>query len=103
MAGLTARYRRRFVRGVSIDMEPLATGCPASSSWQIFGLGKVGDQRIGQAEVDVPGPVPGQRLVGTHGVVLDPVVLGVCNQVPSVGDLFEEQLLVLQRSESAFA
>ncbi|ADB74128.1 hypothetical protein Gobs01_03050 [Geodermatophilus obscurus DSM 43160] len=25
MAGLTARYRRRFVRGVSTDMEPLAT------------------------------------------------------------------------------
>ena len=75
---------------------PGESGCPASSSWQIFGLGKVGDQRVGQAEVDVSGPVPGQRLVRAHGVVLDPVVLGVGDQVQGVGNLFEEQLFVLQ-------
>ena len=77
--------------------------CPASSSWQIFGLGKVGDQRVGQAEVDVSGPVPGQRLVRADGVVLDPVVLGVGDQVQGVGDLLEEELLVLQRAEAALA
>jgi hypothetical protein len=31
--------------------------CPASSSWQDFGLGKVG-ARVGQADVDVVRPVP---------------------------------------------
>jgi hypothetical protein len=33
--------------------------------------------------------------------VLDPVVLGVRDQVQGVGNLFEEQLLVLQRAETA--
>jgi len=36
-------------------------------------------------------------------VVLDPVVLGVLGQVEGVGDLFEEQSLVFQRAEAAFA
>jgi hypothetical protein len=75
--------------------------CPASSSWQICGLGKVGDQRVGQAQMDVSGPVPGQGCMRAHGVVLDPVVLGVGDQVQGAGDFFEEQLLVLQRAETA--
>src|SRR5690606_17481266 len=51
--------------------------CPASSCWQVLGLGKVGGQRVGQAQVDLQGPVPGDRLVRPHGVVLGPVVVGV--------------------------
>ena len=82
---------------------PGESGCPASSSWQIFGLGKVGDHRVGQTQVNVERAVPGQGLVRADGVVLDPVVLGVGDQVQGVGDLFEEQLLVLQRAEPAFA
>ncbi|WP_196217292.1 hypothetical protein [Cellulosimicrobium composti] len=42
--------------------------CPASSCWQVLGLGKVGGQRVGQAQVDLQGPVPGDRLVRSHGV-----------------------------------
>ena len=64
---------------------------------------EVGDQRVGQAEVDLAGSVPGQGLVWADGVVLDPVVLGVGDQVQGVGDLFEEELIVLQRAEAALA
>jgi len=58
---------------------------------------------VGVAEVDLDGAVPGDRLVGSDGVVLDPVVLGVRGQVDRVGDLFEEQPFVLQGPEAAFA
>jgi hypothetical protein len=77
--------------------------CAASSSWQDFGLGKVGDQRVGLGDVDVVGPVPGQGLVGADGVVFDPVALRVHGQVEDVVDLFEEQPFVLQRPEAALA
>ncbi len=60
-------------------------------------------QWVGQADVDVEEPVPGERLVRADGVVLDPVVLGVRDQVRGVGDLLKEQLLVLQRAEPALA
>jgi hypothetical protein len=53
--------------------------------------------------MDVLRPVPGQRLVRADGVVLDSVVLGVGDEVEGVGDLFEEELLVLQRAEPALA
>jgi hypothetical protein len=53
--------------------------------------------------VDLEGPVPGQRLVRADGVVLDPVVLGVRDQIQGVGHLLEEQLLVLQRAKAALA
>jgi hypothetical protein len=53
--------------------------------------------------VDLDGAVPGEVLVGSDGVVLDPVVLGVGCQVQGVWDLFEEQPLVLQGPEAAFA
>jgi len=76
--------------------------CPASSRWQVLGFGKVGDLRVGVAEVDLDGAVPSDRLVGSDGVVLDPVVLGVGCQVQGVWDLFEEQPLVLQGPEAAF-
>src|SRR5665647_1344188 len=77
--------------------------CPASSRWQVFGLGEVGDLRVGVAEVDLDWAVPGQVLVGSDGVVLDPVALDVGGQVDRVGDLFEEQPFVLQGAEAAFA
>src|SRR5665648_787613 len=77
--------------------------CPASSRWQVLGLGEVGDLRVGVAEVDLDRAVPGQVLVGSDGVVLDPVALDVDGQVDRVGDLFEEQPLVLQGAEAAFA
>src|SRR5665648_677487 len=77
--------------------------CPASRRWQVLRLGKVGDRRVGEAEVDLDRAVPGQVLVGSDGVVLDPVMLDVSGQVDRVGDLFEEQPLVLQRPEAAFA
>lgn len=76
--------------------DSLALHCPASSSWQVLGLGKVGDDGVGGADVDVVGTVPGECLVGADGVVLDPVVLGVTDEVQGVGDLLEEELLVLQ-------
>src|SRR5665647_3335648 len=81
----------------------LMARCPASRRWQVLGLGEVGDLRVGVAEVDLNGAVPGQVLVGPDGVVLDPVVLDVGGQVDRVGDLFEEQPLVLQGAEAAFA
>src|SRR5665811_1012014 len=70
---------------------PLSWTCPASSRWQVLGFGKVGDSGVGVAEVDLDGAVPSDRLVGSDGVVLDPVVLGVGCQVQGVWDLFEEQ------------
>src|SRR5690606_37078535 len=68
--------------------------CPASSCWQVLGLGKVGGQRVGQAQVHLQGPVPGDRLVRSHGVVLGPVVVGVRDEGQDVVDLFEEEPLV---------
>jgi hypothetical protein len=53
--------------------------------------------------VDLDRAVPRQVLVGSDGVVLDPVALGVGGQVEDVGDLFEEESLVLQGAEAAFA
>src|SRR5665647_265826 len=49
-----------------------------SSRWQVLGLGKVGGLRVGVAEVDLDGAVPGQVLVRSVGIVLAPVALGVC-------------------------
>lgn len=78
-------------------------GCPASSSWQDFFLFKGGDGRAGSPEVDLEGPVPGDRLVRALGVVLDAVVFRSFDQGQRVGDLVEEQAFVLQRAEPAFA
>jgi hypothetical protein len=76
--------------------------CPAPSSWQDFGLGKVGVPRVGLADVDVAGPVPGPGPVRADGDVVDPVALGALDQVEDVIDLFEEHVLVPQRAEAAF-
>ena len=77
--------------------------CPASSSWQDFFSFEVGDGGVGQAEVDVEGPVPGDRFVGSDFVVVDPVVLSAFDELESVTDFVEEQPLVLQGPEPAFA
>lgn len=50
---------------------------PASSSWQGFNGLKCRDGRVGETEVHLGGPVPGDGLVGPDRVVFDPVVLGV--------------------------
>ena len=77
--------------------------CPASRRWRVLGLGNVGGRGVGVAEVDVERPVPGDGFVRSDGVVLDPVALGVRGQVEGVGDLLEEQSLVLQGAEAALA
>jgi hypothetical protein len=77
--------------------------CPASSSWQDFFYFKGGDGGVGQAQVHLQWPVPGDRFVGALGVVLDSVVLGPLDQGQRVGDLVEEQPLVLQCPEPPFA
>jgi hypothetical protein len=41
--------------------------------------------------------------VGSDRVVVAPVVLGVPDEDEGVGDLFQEQLLVLQGAEAALA
>ena len=94
----------RSVKDLNAKIRQFIDGwnCPASSRWQVLGLGEVGGLRVGVAEVDLDRAVPGQVLVRSDGVVLDPVVLGVGGQVDRVGDLFEEQPLVLQGPEAAF-
>jgi hypothetical protein len=47
---------------------------------------------VGQADVEIKRPVPGQGLVRADGVVVDAVALGVHGQVEDVVDLFEEQV-----------
>ena len=77
--------------------------CPASSSWQDFFAVKGRDRGVGQAQVHLGGPVPGDGLVGADGVVLDPVVLGVLREHDGVVDLVDVEPLVLQSAEAAFA
>ena len=47
--------------------------------------------------MDGRGAVPGEWIVRADGVVVDPVALGVLDEVEDVVNLFEEQPLVLQR------
>lgn len=77
--------------------------CPASRSWQDFLVLKVGDVRVGQAQVHLLGPVPGDGLVRSQFVVLDAVVLGVLGEHDGVVDLVDEEPLVLQRPEPTLA
>ncbi len=51
---------------------------------------KGGDGRVGQAQVHLLGPVPGDGFVGADGVVLDPVLLGSVGESDGVGDLVEK-------------
>ena len=77
--------------------------CPASTSWQDFFSVEVGGGGVGLAQVDLQGPVPGDRLVGSCGVLVEAVVVGAFDELEGVGDLVEEEPLVLQRAEAAFA
>ena len=52
---------------------------------------KGGDGRVGQAKVQLLGPVPGDGLVGANGVVLDPALLGPVGESDGVGDLVDEE------------
>ena len=49
--------------------------------------------------MDLPRPVPGQRLVWSDRVELDPELLGVAGQVKHVEDVLAVEPLVLQRLE----
>jgi hypothetical protein len=53
--------------------------------------------------VHLLGSVPGDGFVGSGLVVLDPVVLRALSEDDGVGDLVEEEALVLQCAEAAFA
>ena len=55
--------------------------CPASRRWQGFGLGKGGDGWVGKAEMNLVGAIPGEGLVWSDGVELDPERLGGICQV----------------------
>jgi hypothetical protein len=68
-----------------------------------FRVREVRNSRFGQAEVNLDRAVPGQGLVRADGVEVDPIALGVGDEVHDVVDLFEEQPLVLRRPEAAFA
>ena len=89
------------VRRVIYTTNSIESVCPASSSWQDFFSFEVRDGGVGQAQVHLHGPVPGDRLVGADLVVLGAVVLGAGDQFEGVGDLVEEEPLVLQRPEAA--
>ena len=77
--------------------------CPASRSWQGFLGLKGGDRRVGDPQMHVEWPVPGQCFVRPDRVVLDPVLLGVLGEHDGVVDLFDVEPLVLQGAEPAFA
>ena len=64
---------------------------------------KGGDRRVGQAQVHLPWPVPGDGLVRADPVVLDPVFLGVFGEHERVVDLVDIEPFALQRAKAAFA
>lgn len=79
------------------------TRCPASSRWQNFFSIEDGDGRVGQAGVDLYRPVPGDGLGRADVVVVGAVGFHVLDQGQSVVDLLQEQSLIFQGAESAFA
>ncbi len=99
----TGRMRRYLSEVADKNWDIAVSLCPASSSWQDFFCFKGGGGGVGQAEVHLQWPVPGDRLMRALGVVLDSVVLGPLDERQGVRDLVEEQPLVLQRPEPAFA
>jgi len=58
---------------------------------------------ICESDVDAGGAAPGQPFVRADGVVPDPALPDLGGQVDDTQDLFEEESLVLQRPEGAFA
>jgi hypothetical protein len=58
---------------------------------------------VGQAQVHLLGPVPGDGLVRADLVVLDPVLFGVLGEHDGVVDLVDVEPLVLQGAEATFA
>ncbi len=75
---------------------------PRQWNWQDFFALERGRGGVGVAEVDVSGPVPGDRFVRPDGVVFEPVVLGSLGERDGVVDLVEERSLVLERAEAAW-
>ena len=64
---------------------------------------EVGDGRIGEAGVDVCGPVPGDRFVRPGAVVVVPINVDPFDEAEAVIDFFVEQPLVFHRPEATFA
>jgi hypothetical protein len=58
---------------------------------------------VGEAEVDVFGTVPRERLMRADRVVLGPVMLGSFGELDGVVDVVEEESFVLEGAEPAFA
>lgn len=55
-------------------------------------LGKVGGRGVNRSEVSFQRTVPGQDLVRSDHGVVDPLILGVLNQVQDIGDLVQVEL-----------
>jgi len=66
-----------------------ASECPGSGGWQGLGLLKCLDGGVGQAQVHLRGPVPGNCLVQADFVVVDSVLLGLLGQHDGVVDLVQ--------------
>ncbi|MDQ3615735.1 MAG: hypothetical protein M3393_03755 [Actinomycetota bacterium] len=67
-------------------------------------LGSKGrDLLVGQSQVQIQWPVEGDGLVRPDLVVLEPVLRGVFGEHDGVIDLVDEQALVLEGVEAAFA
>jgi hypothetical protein len=75
----------RFVRFRSFRCGPLRAAVPRQGGGRVPGSGKV-MSRVGAALVDVDRAVPGQRLVRPDRVELNPVGLGLADQVEGVVD-----------------
>lgn len=87
--------------GLADRVRPARRGrrVPRQESGRKSGLGEVEDRRVRDASVDLDRAVPGQGLVGADLVELDPVFLGLADQVQGVIDGLAVEPLVLQRLE----
>jgi hypothetical protein len=94
---------KRVVDGVDGVVGGLGGDVSRQAIGRFPGSGKLGVSGSAAPVWTSWGAVPGECLVGADGVVVAPVVLGVTDEVEGVGDLLEEQLLVLQGAEAALA
>src|SRR5665213_2860871 len=105
MAGRNRLVSEKSVRGSFSQSTSRRNypACPASSSWQGFFGFEVGDSGVGEAEVDIGGPVPGDRFVRSDVVVVGPVGVDLVDEFEPGIDLLAEQPLIFHRAEAAFA
>jgi hypothetical protein len=78
--------------------------CPVSAGGRVSRSGKFGGvgARIGESEVDLTGSVPGQCLVGSDAVELEPQGVGGLGEPRSVGGLLSVEPFAFQAAERAF-